>query len=252
MTTPTWQLQDPISAVVFDCDGTLSAIEGIDELAKANGASAEVSALTAEAMGKSGITPSLYQKRLQLVQPKQQHVHALGLAYFEKKVPDAVNIIQLLRHLGKTVYLVSAGLDPAVKLFGELIGIHREHIFAVGIEFDADGNYLQFDRHSPLVESNGKRAIITAIKQQHAHIAYVGDGLNDYAVYDLVTRFIGYGGIFYRQQIEDRCDYYIKTPSLTPLLPLALTKTESDQLNSNELALYQQGVTAIHQGKVKV
>ena len=37
MKAPTWQLDHPINAIVFDCDGTLSIIEGIDELARNNG-----------------------------------------------------------------------------------------------------------------------------------------------------------------------------------------------------------------------
>jgi phosphoserine phosphatase len=36
MLTKNWQLQHPLDAVVFDCDGTLSQIEGIDALAEKN------------------------------------------------------------------------------------------------------------------------------------------------------------------------------------------------------------------------
>ncbi|TAK75879.1 MAG: phosphoserine phosphatase, partial [Gammaproteobacteria bacterium] len=61
---PIWQPQAPIPAIVFDCDGTLSMIEGIDELAKHNGVSEAVQALTAEAMEKTGLHPDLYRQRL--------------------------------------------------------------------------------------------------------------------------------------------------------------------------------------------
>src|SRR5437016_3271945 len=86
-TTPRWQLQTPISAIIFDCDGTLSAIEGIDELAKNTGVSEAVQSLTAEAMGKSGLNPGLYQKRLDLTYPNREQVTALGYQYYAHKVP---------------------------------------------------------------------------------------------------------------------------------------------------------------------
>ena len=42
----TFQLADPVDAIVFDCDGTLSLIEGIAVLAHANGVGEHVRELT--------------------------------------------------------------------------------------------------------------------------------------------------------------------------------------------------------------
>ena len=101
MTLPEWQLKAPLEAVIFDCDGTLSTIEGIDELAKQNHVSEPVEALTAEAMGTTGMNPLLYQKRLALVQPRREQVLALGQDYFANQVPDVYAVIQALKHLHK-------------------------------------------------------------------------------------------------------------------------------------------------------
>ncbi|RDI39049.1 HAD family hydrolase [Aquicella lusitana] len=252
MKTPSWQLQTPVNAVVFDCDGTLSTIEGIDELAKNNGVSSTVAHLTAEAMGKAGINPELYQRRLDLVRPRQEQVIALGHHYFANQVPDADTVVQLLKRLNKAVYLVSAGLYPAVKIFGELLQIPRENIFAVDIQFDALGNFFDFERTSPLVNNQGKRDIVNQLKSQHPAIIHIGDGLNDYVTHDLVTRFIGYGGAFYRENIAALCQYYIRTASMCSLLPLVLTQNECKELETDERMLYEKGVTAIQNGMVTV
>ena len=246
-----WQLQTPISAIVFDCDGTLSAIEGINELARYNGVCHEVEALTATAMGQTGLNSALYQKRLDLVEPHQEQLQLLGHTYFSHCVPDAQSVIHALMRLNKSIYIVSAGLNPAVAIFGELLTIPRKNIFAVNVQFDQHGNYLDYERTSPLINNNGKRLIVNDLKSQHENIIHIGDGLNDYVTHDLVTRFIGYGGIFYRENLATLCEYYINTASLAALLPLALTDQEYVSLTPHEQALYSKGVHAIHDKKVK-
>jgi len=237
-----WQLQTPISAIVFDCDGTLSAIEGIDELARMNGVYEAVAALTAKAMGETGLNLETYQERLALVKPNQQQLETLSHAYLTNCVQDALPVIQTLMRLNKSIYIVSAGLNPAVTLFGESLNIPRENIYAVDLKFDAHGNYLDFDHTSPLVNLNGKRVIVSDLKLRHETILHIGDGLNDYDAHDLVTRFVGFGGFFYRENLEKLCKYYIKTPSLVSLLPLALTQDEYTQLSPSELDLYLKGI----------
>lgn len=252
MTTLNWQLQTPLDAIIFDCDGTLSAIEGIDELAKKNGAGKEVSSLTEDAMSKSGLNLSLYKKRLDLVRPTQEQVFSLGMEYYVHRIPDLEQVISVLRRLNKTIYVVSAGLSPSVTIFGGLLQIPAANIFAVNIQFDDQGHFLDFDHKSPLVTKEGKRLIVTQLKARHDQMAYLGDGMNDYAVYDLVTRFIGYGGSFYRENIAALCAYYIKTQPLAPLLPLVLTESEYKSLLPQEQALYNQGLETIKENKVIV
>lgn len=250
MVTPNWQLQTPLSAVIFDCDGTLTTIEGIDELAKNNGASDIVQGLTRDAMGKSGMNPELYEKRLALVNPTQAEVIALGRQYIAHQVPDIDSVIQIFKRLNKAIYIVSAGLYPAVAVFGKHLQVHDDNIYAVKIDFDAEGRYLSFDKGSALTYRDGKREIVREIKKHHPEVMCIGDGLNDYAVYDLVTRFVGYGGAYYRDNIASLCQFYIKSLSMASLLPLALTQNEAKQLTSAELTLYQRGLSAIESGDV--
>lgn len=240
MAIPHWQLKIPVSAIVFDCDGTLSAIEGIDELAKKNGVYKEVKRLTAAAMGTIGIHPALYQKRLDLVRPKREQILALGKEYYHERVPDVCSVINLLHRLNKSIYIVSAGLTPAVSIFGKLLTIPEKNIYSVGIEFDREGHFSDYERTSPLINRDGKRIILSQLKIKHPNIIHIGDGLNDYVTHDIVTRFIGYGGIFYRENMEKNCEYYIRTPSLSPLISLVLTEHECEKLLPEEYFFYQK------------
>lgn len=237
--------ETPFDAIVFDCDGTLSHIEGIDELAKTNHVGEEVMRLTAEAMGVTGINPELYQKRLDLVLPTPQQVQALGRSYFEHQAPDLLPVIKMLQELRKAVYIVSAGLYPAVVDFAKLLELDPANVFAVDIYFDTAGNYRDFDHSSPLVHANGKRLIAEQLCQRHKQIAYVGDGMNDYDTHDVVARFIGYGGAFYRENIKQKCQYYISAPSMAPLGPLILTKQEVASLTPLGAECFAKGLSLL-------
>lgn len=252
MNKPSWQLQTSVSGIVFDCDGTLSTIEGINELARNNGVAEQIESLTETAMAITGINPSLYQKRLELVYPHKKQVEALGHQYFSHCVPNASAIIEILHKLHKSIYIVSAGLYPAVKIFGDLLHVPSENIYAVNIQFDSFGNYHHYETTSPLINNNGKRIIVEQLKALHSGIIHIGDGLNDYVTHDLVTRFIGYGGVYYREKIASLCQYYIQTLSLAPLLPLSLTEEEYKHLTLAEKELYHEGLTAITDGKVRI
>lgn len=252
MVTFSSQLITSIDAVIFDCDGTLSRIEGIDELAKNSTSSDLVHELTADAMTKSGLNPELYQKRLELVQPTLLEVMRLGRHYIEEQTEAAFESIQLLKRLGKTIYILSAGVNPAVCIFGEHLGVARENIFAVDLQFDIEGSYQDFDKNSPLVYRLGKREIVEKLKWRHPQMAYVGDGMNDIVVMDLVRRFIGYGGAFFRENLADLCDYYSSTASMAAILPLILTVEEVESLSAVEQLIYQTGMAAIEKGYVKV
>lgn len=251
MDAPNWQPTKLIEAVVFDCDGTLTSIEGIDALAEDSGSSAEVKKLTAEAMGKYGINPKIYKQRLDLVFPTQIKLFNLAQAYIHNCVPDAREVVQLLQRLNKFVYIVSAGLFPAVALFGDYLKIPRNQIYAVDIKFDNEGNLLSYDMTSPLTQNSGKCTIVSLIKEKHPEIAYVGDGLNDLCAKDLVSRFIGFGGIYYRENIAAESDFYIQTQSMTALLPLVLTENETKSLSASELSLYKKGLAVIQRKEVQ-
>jgi hypothetical protein len=126
-------------------------------------------------------------------------------------------------------------------------------VFAVPVEFAADGAYQHYDSDCPLIHKEGKRVLLAALQARHpGDVIYVGDGINDYVVYSMVARFVGYGGVYYRETLAALCQYYIKARSLAALLPLSLTITEVDGLLPAERALYDQGLRLLLQGEVLI
>lgn len=235
-------LDHPIDAVAFDCDSTLSHIEGIDELARFNDCLEDVARLTDIAMSQTGISPNLYKERLELIKPNQQQVMTLGNLYYQDRVQDAETVLALLMSLGKKVFILSAGLLPAVQEFGMRIGVSKNSIYAPDIYFDGHGQYSGFEESSPLISTEGKRDIIKDLMSCYPRIIHVGDGLNDVSAREVVTRFIGYGGVCYREKIAELSDYYITHSSLLTLLPFCLTQDEVSNLTHAQFELFQQGV----------
>ncbi len=223
-------LETPVEAIVFDCDGTLTCIEGIDFLAKANHVYKEVSELTRIAMYQSGITPALYHQRLQLTQPSFIQIQNLGQAYFEHRTQKIEDVLTAFKQLNKTVYILSAGVQYAVSDFAKRLGVPTQNVFAVDLQFDKSGAYQSFDESSPLIHNTGKATIIENLFKKHARILYVGDALNDCCVMKQVNRFVGYGGACYSTKMAEKCKFYIRANSMLPLLGLSLTQAEFERL----------------------
>ncbi len=235
-----WQITEPFTAIIFDCDGTLTSIEGIDYLAELHGVYHPVARLTQEAMAKSGLTPALYQQRLDLVQPNEADMMQLGMAYCDHLMPDVAQVMRALQAFNKTIYIISAGLQPAVNHLADYLTIPLTQVKAVGVSFDDKKAYRSFDSESPLIHNHGKQTFVKEIQKTYSRILYVGDGLNDLAVKSHVTRFVGFGGAFYRNHIAEESDFYIT--DFSALLPLALTEAESKQLVPELAALYWKGL----------
>ena len=98
--------------VLIDCDSTLSAIEGIDELAVHH--RADVERLTDDAMRGRIPLEQVYGRRLELVQPTRAALDALGRQYIARLVPDARETVAALQAAGVDVRIISGGLLPAV------------------------------------------------------------------------------------------------------------------------------------------
>lgn len=222
----------PFSHIVFDCDGTLTSIEGIDRLAEFNHCDKVVKELTAYAMGSCGLTPEIYRKRLNLIKPTKNQVKQLATDYFTHQVKGVKTLFDILIKLQKKIYIFSAGVYEAVCQFGTKLMIATDCIYAVSIYFNEKGEYVDFDHHSPLIYNNGKCQLIKHLFSEHDSIAFIGDGLNDFAAKEVVERFIGFGGVFYRKNLANQCDYYLTSYSLEEVLPLLLTKEELISINA--------------------
>lgn len=222
--------------IFFDCDSTLSTIEGIDELARLKGKEWRVGVLTEKAMNGELDLEEVYAKRLQAIRPTRGELKAIEQRYWETIVPDAQAVIAALRFLNKQVFIISGGLAEPVRGFGARLGVPPENIRAVELEYNQlsgdwwryhepqtrhEQTYLDFDE-GPLTVSSGKPRIIRELAgSKPGRRLMVGDGSSDLATREAVHLFVGYGGVVAREKVRRDADAFLECPSLAPILPLA-------------------------------
>jgi phosphoserine phosphatase len=203
--------------ICFDCDSTLSKIEGIDELAKNVGLGEELAELTNAAM--NGIVPleAVYEKRLALIQPKRAHIEAVARQYIAEIVDGVTEVFATLQAQGKTVHIISGGLRQAILPLAAYLNVPEHHVHAVDIYFNDDGSYKDYERTSPLARTGGKADIVTQIKDQHS-IAVIGDGKTDMEAKQAGAFVIGFGGVVDRAIVRELADVYVADANLTAVL----------------------------------
>jgi phosphoserine phosphatase len=207
--------------VLLDCDSTLTAVEGIAELARSH--RPEIARLTERAMNGEIPLESVYARRLELIRPSRSEVAALGNLYVERMVAGARDVVRRLREREIDVWIVSGGLRPAVLVLGRALGLEEERVAAVDIEFDAQGRYATFDIQSPLARSGGK---LEWVRQHDAALArprvLVGDGATDLEARPALDTFVAFTGVVRRSEVLPQADAVIEGPTLAPLLDVVL------------------------------
>jgi len=222
---------------VFDCDSTLSRIEGIDELARLAGKFEAVEELTKKAMDGEIPLEQVFQKRLKIINPSREQIEKLVKLYTKNAVEDAKQTVESLRKNGIEVFVVSGGYSEPVKKFAWRLGIRKKNVLAVPLFFDQlSGNwwnysdfengkkqeFIGFDKKSPLWKSEGKIEMIKSIGAKPEEIIYTGDGSSDLEVKNQVGLFAGYGGVEKRENVKKESDVYINCESLAPFYAIAL------------------------------
>lgn len=222
--------------IFFDCDSTLSAIEGIDELARFKGKEWRVGVLTQKAMDGDLDLREVYGKRLQAIRPTRGQLKAIEEHYWNAIVPDAAAVIAALHFLGKQVFIISGGLAEPVRGFGKRLGVAPENIRAVELEYNelsgdwwryyepgarSGQTYLDYNE-GPLTVSSGKPAIVQELAAgKHGRKLMIGDGVSDMATRPVVDLFVGFGGVVARPKVRDGADVFVESKSLSPILPIA-------------------------------
>ncbi len=206
--------------ICLDCDSTLSAIEGVDELARLRGPAvlAQVAQMTNDAMDGKIPLESVFARRLEIIRPGRAEAEAVGAHYLREIEPTAVATVAALRAAGWTPVIVSAGYTQAIEPLAKHLGIAR--IEAVRLVFDAAGGYAGFDAAHPATRQGGKLEIVRALKRElhPARLVAVGDGVSDLETRAEVDLFVGFGRYAERPKVKAGAHVFIK--SLAELLPL--------------------------------
>ena len=230
--------------VIFDCDSTICAIEGIDELADLKGKKKEVEELTQKAMDGELSFEAVFSKRLEIIKPHKNDLEIIGKMYIDSLVEDMKEIIETLQFLGKSIYIVTGGYATAVLTLGTDLKIPFDHIFANRLFFDSQGNYLGYQKDNPLCKNDGKKRVIQKIVGENKKSVFIGDSMTDLEVRDVVSRFIGYGGVIKRNSVFKKVDVYVESESMVGLLPYIIGESDCQKLLKSEYRyLCQKGFT---------
>lgn len=223
----------PFEHIFFDCDSTLTTVEGIDVLAETVGKRRRVEVLTQAAMDGAIDLEDVYAKRLKTLRPTRRQILDLRHTYKRNMVEDAARVVAALQALGHKVYIISGGLAEPVEEFGISLGIPRERIRAVGIAYNElsgpwweqpsndDKRYMTY-QEGALTISDGKAQIVRELLgDQRGRSLLIGDGNSDLLAGRAVDLFVGYGGVVSRPKVRAEAPVFIECQSLAPLLAVA-------------------------------
>ncbi|MDB4408656.1 HAD-IB family phosphatase [Akkermansiaceae bacterium] len=197
--------------IAFDCDSTLSAIEGVDELARLAGPEvfAQVKELTNQAMNGEIAIEEVFARRLDLIKPTRDQCAQIGVLYIKHIEPTAKETIDALKADGWECLIISGGFTPCIEALATELGIDR--IEAVPLTFSENNDYSGFDRDYPTTRNGGKPDIITSIisKSSPDRIVMVGDGVSDLETQPTVNQFIAYAGYTPREKVTSQSQHTV-------------------------------------------
>jgi len=206
--------------VVFDCDSTLSQIEGVDELAGLKGPAVKqaVEKQTNAAMAGEIAIKDVFKARMDVIRPSLADCQNIGKLYIKHIEPTAKETIEELQRMGFTVAILSGGFYPVIQPLADFLKISI--IEAVPLFFNKDGSYSGFDEEYPTTRNGGKTEIIEALKNSlnPPKTIMVGDGISDLETKDAVNLFVGFGKFAERSTVKQKADEYIY--SLAEIIPL--------------------------------
>ncbi len=197
--------------IFFDCDSTLSTIEGIDELGRARGPEVfkMVEHLTHQAMNGEVPIHEVFGRRMEIIQPDRATADAVAQLYLHTIVPGVPEVIAGLKADGWTPVIISGGFAPLIEPLAKALGI--DHVEAVPLHFDIEGNYAGYGSNYPTTRNGGKPEIIREWKSALLPevVVMVGDGVSDLESKPEVDLFVGFGGVIAREAVRKGADAWL-------------------------------------------
>lgn len=210
----------PTKLICFDCDSTLSAIEGVDEMARLRGAECfrRVEQMTNDAMEGRIALDDIFRLRLELIQPTREETAAIGQLYLKTIEPTARETVQALHAAGWTTAIISGGYTQAIEPLAEFLGIDR--IEAVRLKFTPEGRYAGFDASHPAARRGGKLDLVRALRDEFKadRAVLVGDGVSDLEASAGVDVFVGFGRYAQRARVKAEAHHFVTALSELPAL----------------------------------
>jgi len=206
--------------ILFDCDSTPSAIEGIDELGRLRGPDVfrRVESMTNDAMEGRLPVEAVFGRRLEIIQPRRADLEEIGRRYIETVEPEALGVLAELRRDGWSPLILSGGFSNAIRPLAEYLGISR--VEAVELYFEADGNYSGYDTTYPTTRSGGKPEVVERLRAElrPERIVMIGDGVSDLETKSVVDLFVGFGRYVRRARVKAEAAHFIESLAELPAL----------------------------------
>ena len=208
-----------VASIVLDVDSTLCGVEGIDWLAQRRGpdVAKRTRELTDRAMNGEIPLDRVYGERLAMINPTRVDVDGLGQVYRRTIADGAAQTIAAWTKRGVRVVLVSGGIREAIAPLARELGVP---VHAVSLRFDENGNYVDYDRASPLATQTGKLDVLRSLALPRPILA-VGDGSTDVSMKQAADRFVAYTGFARREQVVAAADAVVSSYAELALLVTA-------------------------------
>ena len=200
------------ASVVLDVDSTLAGVEGIDWLAARRGpdTAKRIAELTDMAMRGEISLDEIYGRRLTMIRPTHREINALSKRYVEAMAPGAREVVGRLREAGVAIAVVSGGIREAIIPLALSIGVNGSALRAVSVYFEEHGEYIGFEKDSPLATQRGKAEVVRALALP-APVLAVGDGATDLAMRPAVDAFGAYTGFVRREPVVREADFVLES-----------------------------------------
>jgi phosphoserine phosphatase len=209
-----------LKLICFDCDSTLSSIEGIDELARIRGPEvfARVEALTNGAMNGAVRMEDVFGRRMEIVRPGAAEAAAVGQRYVATVEATAKATLLELARMGWTSVIISGGFRQVIRPLADFLGVAR--VEAVDLYFTADGSYKGYASDFPTTRTGGKCEVINRLRAElkPEKVVMVGDGVSDLETRPAVDLFVGYGGFVSREKVKRESVAFVTALSAVPPL----------------------------------
>ncbi len=252
----------PFPVTLFDCDSTLSTVEGIDELADGDEQQQQIAELTDAAMEGTLPLEDVYGERLSVLQPTRAQMRSIRDRYKSTVVPHAREVIAALNDHGNESWVISGGLYEPVAEFATWLGVPSNQVHAVPTEFDplngewwapnqAVERYASYSS-SGLTTSTGKADIIRRHVNNSGRKMFIGDGTSDLATADTVDLFVAFAGVVSRPAVVAAAPVVVTSPSIAPVLALATSpSTVKDMVGGRHDEVARQCLREIDDGGVR-
>jgi len=201
-----------LKLLFLECDGSLSSIEGIAELATAAGEEIHrrVAELTEAAVSGQVPVGEVFARQMQIIRPNAETCRKVADLYLASCEPGVGKAIAQARELGWTPVILSGAFAPLLAPLAAKLGISQ--VEAVPLTHADDGSYLGYDTYFPTARTTGKRECVRRwiAATNPLLTVMVGSGLSDLETSGVVDCFIAYTGVPARPSVVAGADHVIE------------------------------------------